>query len=300
MRLTLPQKFMALLGGIKAGRQIKNMLIYNYYKNNKKTFRFNYPGVDVSFCTDDYYSTVWFYLQSQVENYIYEPTITQLLVNSLGKRRCFADVGANLGYFTTIAAKVRPDIPIYAFELDGLLTPLIERNLKSNGLTNATVVNAAVGDRNDASVSFTPHAYSFLSMVSGVPTGPFDLKLATKTLRLDDYFADKSVKPDFMKVDIDGAEMAMLRGAEGLLAQDDLEMLLEVHTHMLPQVGSSTAEVLEFLHRRGFHSYRIRDFRRGTGTKTKLEDVTDRPEDLVSVSGDMLYVSRNPSLAIKE
>jgi FkbM family methyltransferase len=294
MRLSIPQKFLALLGGIKASNQLKQILIHNYYAK-KKTFRLNYPGVDVTFCTDDYYSIAWFYQQSQVEDYIYEPAITRLLVERLKTCRSFADVGANVGYFTTIAAKVRPDIPVHAFELDGTLVPLIHRNLRLNGLTNATVMNAAVGDSDDSSVSFTPHPYSFLSIVSGIPTEPFEVKLTTKTLRLDDYFGERPIKPDFMKVDIDGAEMGMLRGAEGLLAQDDLEMLLEVHTYLLPKAGSNTAEVLEFLRRRGFRCYRIQDFRESRGLNVKLEDVTDRPEVLVSDSGDMLYVSRNLS-----
>jgi FkbM family methyltransferase len=295
MRLSIPQKFLALLGAFKARHQIKNILIYNYFAD-KKTFRLNYPSVDVTFCTEDYYSTAWFYQQSQVEDYIYEPAITRLLIERLKTSRCFADVGANVGYFTTIAAKVRPDIPVHAFELDGTLVPLIHRNLRFNGLTNATVVNAAVGDRDDSFVSFTPHPYSFLSLVSCIPTEPFEVKLTTKTLRLDDYFKDNPIKPDLMKVDIDGAEMGMLRGAEGLLAQGDLEMLFEVHTHHLPQAGSSTAEVLEFLRRRGFRCYGIHDFRESQGLTLKFEDVTDRPEVLVSKTGDMLYVSRNRSL----
>lgn len=294
MRLSFPQKVEALLGGARSWRQIKKLLIYNYY-SKFKTWRLNYPGLDVTFCTDDYVSTGAFYQQAQVEDYIYEPAITRLVVERLGRCRCFADVGANLGYFTTIAAKVRPDIPVYAFELDGTLLPIIERNLRHNGITNATVVNAAVGDRDDASVSFTPHPYSMLSIIAGIPSGPLQVKLATRTLRLDDYFADKGTRPDFMKVDIDGAEMGMLRGAEGLLAQDDIELLLEVHSTLLPQAGSSTAEVLEFLRGRGFRCYRVPEFRGGRSERAgaSFEDVTDRPEILVDHTGDMLYVSRS-------
>jgi FkbM family methyltransferase len=217
--------------------------------------------------------------------------ITMALVERLKGCRCFADVGANLGYFTTIAAKVRPDITVYAFEMDETLLPLLQRNLRLNHVANATVVNAAVGHDNQV-FSFTPHAYSFLSKVAGIPTEPFEVKLSTRMIRLDDYFSDKPVKPDLMKVDIDGSEMAMLRGAESLLAQEELEMFLEVHTHHLPRFGSSTAEVLGFLRHRGFRCFRLVDFRESR--QAKVEDVSDRPEVLNSESGDMLYVTKRP------
>jgi FkbM family methyltransferase len=296
MRLSPSQKFLALLGAFKARKQLKQTLIRNYWAT-KKTFPLNLPGFDITFCTDDYYSVAWFYQQSQVENYIYEPAITHIMVERLRSARCFADVGANLGYFTTIAAKVRPDIPVYGFELDGTLLPIVDRNLRLNHVENATVVNAAVGDGN-GSFQFTPHPYSFLSMVSQIATEPFEIQLSTPILRLDDYFQDQPIKPDFMKVDIDGGEMAMLRGAEKLLAQDDLEMLLEVHTSLLPPLGSSTGEVLEFLRQRRFRSYQVGGFRE-SDERTMVE-VTDRPEALQSETGDMLYVTRDPSRFISK
>jgi FkbM family methyltransferase len=291
MRLNWPQKFLALLGAYKARNQLKQVLVRNYWAT-KKTFPLNLPGHDITFCTDDFFSTAFFYQQSQVENFIYEPAITHILVDRMTSSRCFADVGANLGYFTTIAAKLRPDIPVYSFELDETLRPLIERNLRSNHVENVTVVNAAVGDGGEP-IRYTPHAFSFLSFVSLIPTAPLEVKYSAPVIRLDDYFKDKAVKPDLMKIDIDGGEMSMLRGSETLLAQDDLEMLLEVHTRHLPKFGSSTAEVLEFLRQRGFRCFQIGDFR--DAKRTSIVDVTDRAEVLQTVSGDMLYVTRNPT-----
>lgn len=289
MRLKMGQKVSALMGAFDARDQLKQILIRNYWAK-KKTFPLNLPGVDVTFCTDDFLSTACFYQQSQVENYIYEPMITKLLVGRLKGCRCFADVGANLGYFTTIAAKVRPDIPIYGFEMDETLQPIIRRNLERNGITNATLVNAAVGQDQQV-FPYTPHPYSFLSMVSGIPTGPVELKLMARTIRLDDYFADEPLKPDLMKVDIDGSEMAMLRGSEELLAQPGLEMFLEVHTYHLPLFGSTTAEVLEFLRHRDYRCFRLVGFRESD--RVRVEDVSDRPEVLDTRTGDMLYVTRD-------
>jgi FkbM family methyltransferase len=289
MKLKFRQRIAALLGAFEARQQLKQTLLRNYWAK-KKTFPLNLPGVDITFATDDFYSTAFFYQQSQVENYIYEPAITKLLVGRLKHCRCFADVGANLGYFTTIAAKVRPDITVYAFEMDETLLPVIQRNLSINHIANAKIVSAPVGDEERA-FRYKPHPYGFLSKVSGIPTGLLEVTLPTRTIRLDDFFNDKPIKPDLMKVDIDGSEMAMLRGSESLLAQDELEMFLEVHTHHLPLFGSSTAEVLEFLRHRGFRCFRIVGFRETSDVE--VEDISDRPEVLTTKTGDMLYVTKD-------
>jgi FkbM family methyltransferase len=292
MPLNFSDKITTLLGVFQARGEIKQTLLRRHWAK-KKTFRVNLPGYDVTLSTDDYYSTALFYQYSHVYDDVYEPLVTHFLVERLKTSRCFVDVGANLGYFTTIAAKVRPDISVYAFELDSTMDALIQRNLRLNSISNVTVIYGAVGDSEDV-VSYTPHAYTFLGMISGIPTEPFEVKLSTKTFRLDDYFEDKPVKPDFMKVDIDGAEMAMLRGSETLLAQPELEMLLEVHPHHLPKFNSSAAEVINFLRDRGFRCLLLGDFRRSN--QTQFEDITDRPEVLKSKTGDMVYVTRNPSM----
>ena len=193
MRLSYPQKIAALLGAFKARDQIKKILIRNYWAS-KPVFPLNLPGVDVKYHTDDFFSTAFFYQQSAVVDYIYEPAVTHLLMGHLKDARCFADVGANLGYFTVLAAKLRPQIPVHAFELDGTLVPLIERNLRFNRISNATANNAAVGD-SDGTVSFTPHPYSFLGNVTGLATDAFDVKHTAPTFGLDDYFRDKPANP---------------------------------------------------------------------------------------------------------
>jgi Methyltransferase FkbM domain len=99
-----------------------------------------------------------------------------------------------------------------------------------------------------------------------------------------------------MKVDVDGAEMEVLRGAETLLAQDDLQMLFEVHPHHLPNFHSSTAEVLAYVRDRGFRCFRIIDFRETD--RVSLEDITERPVVLNSPTGDMLFVTKNPSSSV--
>ena len=99
-----------------------------------------------------------------------------------------------------------------------------------------------------------------------------------------------------MKIDVDGAEMGVLREAQSLLAQDKLELLFEVHTHYLPRFSSSTTEVLAYIRDRGFRCFRIVDLL--ATDNFVFQEVTTQPEALNSPTGDMLYVTKGPSRSV--
>lgn len=186
--------------------------------------------------------------------------------------------------------------PVFAFEGDATLGPIIERNLQLNGCANAKVVSAVVGDADGATVSYTPHPFSFVESITGVSTEPFCVKMVGTTVSLDKYFANNSLLPDFLKIDVDGAEMAVLRGMGRLLAQPDLQMLLEVHPNHLPRFGSSAEAVLDFLYERGFRTYLLEQFR--NDPNGRIREICDAHE-ITSNAGDMLLVTRRPVCGVR-
>jgi FkbM family methyltransferase len=289
MRMTRPQKVKTILGGFSARFDIKRLLVRRYWERHK-TFMFDFEGIHAIFSTEDFYSNHWFY-GPQSEGAIYEPGTTQVLLRCFQGCRGFADVGANLGYFSVIAGLVLKPFPVTAFEMDATLAPLIKRNLELNNCTNVQVVSAAVGDERAAEVSYTPHAFHFVNQVTGLNTEPFQIRLSATTVILDEHFAGASALPNFAKIDVDGAEMAVLRGMSRLLAQPDFRMLLEVHAHILPRFGSTAKAVLDFLYERGFKTFLIEQFRMGSAGGN-LREIRDASE-VTSGSGDMLLVTRN-------
>lgn len=287
MRMTGAQKIRALFGAFSARSDIKRLLIRRYWEQHK-TFALNLAEVRAVFCTEDFYSNYWFW-GPQNEDRIYEPAVTRLLINRIRGSRGFVDIGANLGYFTVIAAMLLKDAPIFAFEMDATLAPLIEQNLELNGHKGARIVSAAVGEANGVFVSYIPHPVKFIEPVTGMRTEPFRVEMTATTINLDSYFADSPILPNFMKIDVDGAEMAVLSGMGRLLAQPDLQMLLEIHSHHLPQFKSSAEAVLDFLYKHGFKTYFLEHFR--NDTDGCLREIYDA-RDLTAETGDMVLVMR--------
>jgi FkbM family methyltransferase len=283
---SLATKVRIASGAFAALPEIKRLLLRRH-RQKRTRFPVEVDGVSVQFSLEDFYSNMWFH--DQVAGGLYEPVTSRLLIAEARRATCILDAGANLGYFTVLAAAANPGASVHALEMDSTLAPIIRRNLEINGL-NASVLFAAAGDRPGA-LQFTPHPFSFLARLAGIPTDPFDLKLSTPTVRIDDYFADKPVKPDFIKMDIDGGEAAALRGMPSVLSTPSLRMLIEIHPQQLRDFGSTAAEVVDMLRAEAFLLYRVADFRADrAGPPCPLQSAAE----LTSPTGEMCVATRTP------
>lgn len=130
----------------------------------------------------------------------------------------FLDVGANVGTYTVLASGVCGAETI-AFEPDPETQVRLKRNLEVNGLDQRVrVLACAVGaERNE--VAFTIGLDTVNRLASaGDPK--------TRTVRMETL--DEVVgagQPAMMKVDVEGAELGVLRGAEGVLARPSLRVI---------------------------------------------------------------------------
>lgn len=163
----------------------------------------------------------------------------------------FIDVGASLGQYTLAASRAMRGGRIIAVEADAIRHEELARNAArwaaESGPTIDTVF-AAVCDRAGEAVFYTTQ-----SNISG-GLFPHQVKEAVEwqevrvpAVTLDDLCA--GAIPDFVKADIEGAEMRMLLGAQRILAARRTVFLLEVHPWQDPQAGG---DVRAYLRSRGY------------------------------------------------
>ena len=122
------------------------------------------------------------------------------------------DVGANVGFYTLLAARiVGATGKVSAFEPLPSNVRALRRHLDLNGVATTTVVEAAVADREGA-LSFKPAESNAEGRLE--ESG----RMKVKCIRLDDYWKTSGESPKVLKMDIEGGEEAALSGGKEFLA----------------------------------------------------------------------------------
>jgi FkbM family methyltransferase len=145
------------------------------------------------------------------------------------------DLGASIGYFTMLMAKKAQWV--YAFEPAPHAAEEIRRNLRASQLQNVTVVGDPVSDTKKE-VRFTLTDVAYGSRINDGETKWPVLKLTSLTL---DEFTESNPAPDFIKIDVEGEEGKVLRGAPRLLAQKRPVLCCELHS---PEVADEVHDIL--------------------------------------------------------
>ena len=168
------------------------------------------------------------------------------------------DCGANLGLYCRFLGGVLGAGRIVAFEPEPTNLPFLERNLRLGGLGEKVAVLPIALSDEDGSAEFEvddkQSTSGTLARVSGgkAAEGRRNLGLAplvrsVEVRRIDSLLASGVVpEPDVIKVDVEGAEAMLLRGAEALLASRAPDLVVELHGEQVSR------EVLSLLRAHGY------------------------------------------------
>ncbi len=160
------------------------------------------------------------------------------------------DVGANLGAYTLLFAQwVGPAGRVFAFEPSPPSVVGLQRHLALNALDDRVeVVPAAVCDRTGtATFHLHPHGGA-----SGLYTSTDGASMDVETTSLDQFCADRRLTPDVLKIDVEGAELEVLRGARNILASPNVTAFVEFHPSIWAERGFTATDVARELHAMGF------------------------------------------------
>lgn len=156
----------------------------------------------------------------------YEPGTLGTWARLAEQSATIADVGAHVGYFSMIAALANPAAKVHSFEPVDQVHARLAVNVRSNGAQNVKRYQAGISSEAgwaDISVRFSTNLLSTGSSLEQVPDGA-ELK-RIQLLTLDELFAD--TKLDLIKIDVEGHEMSVLKGARQVLKRDRPNVILE-------------------------------------------------------------------------
>jgi FkbM family methyltransferase len=213
----------------------------------------------------------------------WEPSETSYFTSQLSQGAVVIDVGANIGWFSLVAAKhIGPNGIVHAFEPRPETGHALKRTICDNRLQSIVHVwPYALSDRTEklnlvwALNTDNPGGSSFGEEASA---GAGHESAPVLALPLDELLPD--IAPDIVKIDVEGAEPRAIRGMVNALSRKHPPILSELHVRQLEVVSNaSPSDYIALLGSLGYGCYLLEDGR----PTTRLHDLPAHCEGLASV-----------------
>lgn len=189
-----------------------------------------------------------------VDHY-WESQVTAWMQEQLAPGDVVVDVGANIGYYTVLAARlVGPEGRVVAVEAHPEIAPLLTRNVVLNGYHDRVSVFQRAAWHEPGTLAFHRRVhYAANSSVGSVGEETLghlhdrEAKVEVEAARVDDLLEGVG-RVDLLKVDVEGSEVRALAGLERTVrANPDLTLMVEWCPAQLGQVGDSGEALVDLL-----------------------------------------------------
>ncbi len=188
----------------------------------------------------------------------YEKYETEFFKRLIKKGMVVVDIGANIGYYTLLAARlVGEEGKVFAFEPEPYNYRLLCKNIEVNGYRNVIPKRKAVFSKTVKTELFLDkrnlggHSLSEANVDNGT-------SITIEATSLDDYFKNTDHKIDVIKIDVQGSEMKVFEGMANTINQNDhVKIITEFWPRGLQNSGSSPTGFLNKLIDFGFTLYQI-------------------------------------------
>ena len=184
----------------------------------------------------------------------YEPVKQRFLRAFLRPGMTFVDVGANRGDFTLLAASlVGSGGRVYAIEPEAENCRWLQRSIHENHFTNIELIQAAATDQVGEAKLYLGQRSGWHTLLPGY-NPPEHGAVMVRTMKLDDALGHIP-RLDLMKIDVEGFEGPVVRGALALIKRMKPVVLMDTH----PQMGAELGSIEQSFQSLGYRLSRIDD-----------------------------------------
>lgn len=254
------QKIERLLSGLRSSK------LAPYYRKLRETlfdglFRSLYPKTDMVEVQGSKMYVDLFHKDGAMRrtfryyaiNRKHEPVTTALFSKVVKEGDVVLDLGANIGYFTLLAARlVKKSGRVYSFEPEPRNFGYLSKNISINGYDHAVAYNKAVADAPGTIKLFlcpydtghhTINQYAGIRSYNPQMAGEKEEFVEIEAVRLDDFFEGRLTPINVIKMDVEGAEMKVLEGMEKIIRQNShLTIFAEFFPLLIREMGQSPEE----------------------------------------------------------
>lgn len=154
-----------------------------------------------------------------------ELAFVQKLVPATG---VMLDIGANVGWYSIQVARAAPEAQIFAFEPMEHTCAMLRRNLELNEVANVEVIGEGVSEQAGEQTFYYTEQCSGATSMEEVPHLANQKEVRCNVTTVDRFVSERGIAPSFIKCDVEGAEMLVIRGAIDTLRTHKPALLLEM------------------------------------------------------------------------
>ena len=226
-------------------------LIPNYYQYQKGTMRqVERNGIKFQLDISDYMEYVIYYgIKVEPREKLYG-----LIKNGF----TVLDVGANIGETLLNFTKINPDGLNIGFEPVPYIYNRLKANVSLNNFQNIQINNIALSDKTETLSFKIPDNQNSggVRMRKAAHKNKFGADHEVKAILLDDFMEKKGLeKVDFIKMDVEGFELNVVKGAVKTLEKFHPTLFIEVDDFMLGQQETSARQLIDFIGQFGYKIY---------------------------------------------
>lgn len=183
-----------------------------------------------------------------------EIKLTRFLLKNLRKGDTLLDVGSNCGFYAALGGVlVGENGGVHAFEPTPKIFKMLVKNTQE--FKNVFPVEAAVSDQAGEAEFYLNSLNTVANSLIIKPSKTNYKTTKVKVITLDDYCSTNNIRPSFIKLDVEGAEEAVVKGAKGVLSRTTPWISLEI----LQQDGGADFSAAEMLISLGYTPNRINE-----------------------------------------
>ena len=212
---------------------------------------------------------------------IYGELDTEIVKNEIKPGDIVIDVGANIGYYTLIFAQLVGNTgKVIAFEPETKNFEILKKNIAINNLSNVILEKKIVSNAKGKTKLFLAN-----SGIVGHHTNPTIHNtnyIEVDSITLDDYLHENNLseKINFLKIDVEGAEIKVLDGAKTILKNQDLKIFTEFNRKVIEKLDMDPKNFLSILTDNGFKLF-LPNYKLNIIKETNVEELLTSDETIL-------------------
>lgn len=177
---------------------------------------------------------------------IFDKAILDVAKSFITPNSIVLDIGANYGQMSIEFSKIAANTTVFAFEAQKMVFDILEKNIIGNNIKNIKTFYNAVYDLNNIEFLFpVPDLVKFPSYGSYGLTLNANKGVPVKSVTIDSLRFDAPIS--FMKIDIQGSDLAAMRGAVNTIAKHKMPIIFEYEEQFQQEFNTSFQEYVDFV-----------------------------------------------------